>query len=83
MINTLINGEDDTVSGINAKEKEVLIALCEGKTTKEIGIKMGISAHTINYYQRSLMKKLQVSRTLDLILYAVKTGIYVCENDSA
>lgn len=83
LINALINKEDDQVSSISAKEKEVLIALCEGKTIKEIGVKMRISAHTISYYQRSMMKKIQVSRTLDLILYAVKKGIYVYERDFA
>lgn len=81
LINNLINEEEDLVSDISVKEKEVLVALCEGNTVKEIGLKMGLSTHTINYYQRSLMKKLQVSRTLDLIMFAIKKGIYVYEKD--
>lgn len=76
IVNTLINGEKDDVDSIKAKEKEILIALYKGNTIKEISIEMGLSTYTINYYLRNMMKKIKVSRTLDLILYALKKGIY-------
>lgn len=77
--NSLINDKEETVSEISLKEREVLMALCEGSTVREISEKMGLRIHTINYYQRSLMKKINVDRTFDLIMFAIKKGIYVYE----
>ena len=61
---------------LSAREQEVLQELCSGRTVKDIAIEMGLSTHTIQYYQRNLMRKLKVSRTVDLIMYAVRNGLY-------
>lgn len=69
--------EDTIVHHLSRREKEVLSEICEGQTIKEIGFKMGLSPNTVQYYQRNLMKKVKVSRTIDLIIYAIQHGLYV------
>lgn len=61
---------------LSAREQGVLQELCSGRTVKDIAAEMGLSHHTIQYYQRNLMRKLKVSRTVDLIMYAVRNGLY-------
>lgn len=69
--------EDQVVHHLSRREKEVLLEICEGRTIKEIGYNMGLSPNTVQYYQRNLMKKLKVSRSIDLIIYAIQHGLYV------
>ncbi len=69
--------EEQIVHHLSRREKEVLREICTGQTIKEIGYKMGLSPNTVQYYQRNLMKKLKVSRTIDLIIYAIQHGLYV------
>jgi DNA-binding NarL/FixJ family response regulator len=76
LMNNLIL-EDQVLHHLSKREKEVLAEICEGQTIKEIGFKMGLSPNTVQYYQRNLMKKLKVSRTIDLIIYAIQHGLYV------
>lgn len=76
LMNNLIL-EDQVLHHLSRREKEVLSEICEGQTIKEIGFKMGLSPNTVQYYQRNLMKKLKVSRTIDLIIYAIQHGLYV------
>lgn len=76
LMNNMIH-EDQVVHHLSRREKEVLREICTGQTIKEIGYKMGLSPNTVQYYQRNLMKKLKVSRTIDLIIYAIQHGLYV------
>lgn len=78
--NSLMNNmimEDQVIHHLSKREQEVLREICEGNTIKEIGFKMGLSPNTVQYYQRNLMKKIKVSRTIDLIIYAIQYGLYV------
>ncbi|WP_118973992.1 LuxR C-terminal-related transcriptional regulator [Taibaiella koreensis] len=58
------------------KEKNIVRELCAGHTIKDIAREMGVSTHTIQYHQRNILRKLNLSRTADLIVYAVRNGIY-------
>ncbi len=60
---------------ISNREKEILSFLCEGFTVKEISGEMYLSVHTIQAYLKSLMKKMKVNRTVDLVIYAISNGL--------
>jgi len=71
----MLNGEPDVFS-LSPKEKEVLQLFCAGKIPKEIALDMNLSIHTINQYNKNIMKKFKVNRTTDMILLAIQRGLY-------
>ncbi len=54
------------------REQEVLRLVAEGKTAKEIAAALFISQRTVENYKNTLLKKLNLHRTSDLIKYAIK-----------
>ncbi len=61
---------------LSPREKNLLLHLCEGKTPKEIAGIENLSQNTIQSYMKQLMRKMNVNRTPDLILKAIKIGFY-------
>lgn len=57
---------------ISRREKDVLKCICMGLTSKEISEKLFISINTVNTHRKSLMLKLNVNKTADLISIALK-----------
>ncbi|OJW72666.1 response regulator transcription factor [Spirosoma sp. 48-14] len=68
--------EDKHIYYLSPREKEVLKKICTGMTVKEIAYEMNLSAHTVQTYQKKIMKKFKVNRTADLIVFALKNGLY-------
>lgn len=69
---------EDTISHtLSKREKEVLQHICSGKTIKEAANEMGLSNNTVQSYHKSVLKKLKISRTADLIVFAIQSGLYV------
>jgi two-component system, NarL family, invasion response regulator UvrY len=64
---------------LSPREREVLHKVCSGQTMKEIAYDLKLSVHTVQYYHRSVMDKLKVKRTTDLVLYAIQHRLYVPE----
>lgn len=61
---------------LTKREQQVLQMVCDGQTIKEIAYDLKLSPHTIQYYHRSVMEKVGVNRTADLIVYAMRSGLY-------
>ncbi len=78
LINSVFT-EEEVVMHLSPREKEVLQKVCGGHTIKEIAYELKLSAHTVQYYHRSVMDKLKVRRTTDLIVYAMQHGLYIPE----
>ena len=72
--------EDQDALHFSPREKEVLRKVCSGQTIKEIAYDLKLSAHTVQYYHRSVMDKCRVKRTTDLIVYAIKHRLYIPES---
>jgi two-component system invasion response regulator UvrY len=68
--------EDQQVFYLSPREKEVLLLVCSGRTVKEMAYDMGLSSHTVQTYQKKIMKKFNVNRTADLIIFAIQKGLY-------
>jgi DNA-binding NarL/FixJ family response regulator len=58
------------------REQQVLEMVCGGQTMKEIAYTLKLSPYTIQFYHRSVMEKVGVNRTADLIVYAMRYGLY-------
>jgi len=71
-------GEDrpgKTKEGLTPREQEILRLLSKGSTNKEIAKALFISEKTVKSHLNSIFKKLNVSRRLQAILYAIKRGL--------
>jgi len=59
---------------LTAREKEVLKLLGEGKSCREAADILCISARTVDHHRASIMEKLKLRKTADLVRYAVTKG---------
>jgi DNA-binding CsgD family transcriptional regulator len=57
---------------LTRREAEVLALLAEGKTNREIGVELGISAHTVKNHLERVYAKLEVTTRLEAALWAVQ-----------
>lgn len=60
---------------LNDREREVLQMLTEGKSTKEIAIKLNVSPKTIEVNRRQIMEKLNIHSVAELTKYAIREGV--------
>ena len=70
----------DSAAGTNPKkltrrEQDVLKWLSKGLTNKEIAQQLFISEKTVKSHINNIFKKLDVSRRLEAVLYAIKSGL--------
>ena len=65
---------DDT-GDLTAREKEVLVLIAEGATTKEIASKLVVSENTARNHVSHILGKLGFSRRSEAAAYAVKKGL--------
>ncbi|PWA05521.1 LuxR C-terminal-related transcriptional regulator [Flavobacterium laiguense] len=59
---------------MTSKEKEIIILLKDGETSKSIASKLNISLHTVNAHRRHILEKLQLKKTSELISYCAVNG---------
>jgi DNA-binding NarL/FixJ family response regulator len=60
---------------LTGRQREVLQLLAEGKSAKEIGGILGISARTVETHKYKMMDDLGLKTSADLVQYAVKAGL--------
>ena len=66
---------DASAVAITARQREVLRRLAEGRTAKEIGAKLGISARTVETHKYELMHALGIKTSAELVHFAIRAGI--------
>ncbi|MHC4060758.1 MAG: response regulator, partial [Planctomycetota bacterium] len=59
---------------LTGREREVLQLLAEGKSTKQIALKLHISAKTVETHRRQIMDKLDIHSVAELTKYAIRKG---------
>lgn len=69
--------EKDSLQLLTDREKEVLKLVAEGYTAREIAEMLVLSPKTVEWYKSSLMSKLNLHRTTDLIKYAIRKRLIV------
>lgn len=62
-------------STLTMRECEVLQMLAEGKTVKQIAVKLCLGIKTIYTHREQIMKKLNIHSTADLTKYALREGM--------
>lgn len=78
-----LNSSTETIITLSAREQQLLNLMCEGRMAKEMAYELDLSLNTIHYYTKRLMKKMGVNRTPDLIIKAIKMGLFVPNENSS
>ena len=60
---------------LSARQYEVLKLMAEGHTTKEIALRLHISAKTVETHQARIKKRLNIRNLAGLVRYAVRMGV--------
>jgi len=67
---------------LTEREQDVLRLVAEGKTAKQIAQDLFLSRRTVENYKNSILKKLNLHKTTDLIKYAIENKIVDIEEGS-
>jgi RNA polymerase sigma factor (sigma-70 family) len=60
---------------LSEREREVLRLLAEGRRTKEIAERLGISPKTVETYRSRVMTKLGIDNLPGLVKFAIRAGL--------
>ena len=66
--------EKSKADSITPREKEVILLIAEGLTTKEIANRLFLSKHTIESHRQNILLKLNMKNSTELVRYALKKG---------
>jgi DNA-binding NarL/FixJ family response regulator len=69
------SAESDRYDRLTPRERQVFLLIAQGKSNKEIAEILGLSANTVSVHRNNLMSTLDIHRTAELILYAVRKGL--------
>jgi DNA-binding NarL/FixJ family response regulator len=70
-----ISGHQDPIHELSAREFEIFRLLAEGLDIDAIASTLNISSKTVSNYQTMIKQKLDINSPVELIRYAIKTGI--------
>jgi len=70
-----ISGDKDPIHELSAREFEIFRLLAEGLDIDAIASTLNISSKTVSNYQTMIKQKLDINSPVELIRYAIKTGV--------
>lgn len=65
----------DPKAALTPRQREILQLVAQGKTAKEVGAILGLSARTVESHKYELMKALGLERSAELVQFALKHGL--------
>ena len=71
----MVSQRRKAVLKLTPRQREVLQLVAEGRSAREIGTLLKISARTVEYHKYRLMEDLKLRSSAELIRYAIKHGI--------
>lgn len=78
VMETIISDEqqrNETPDILTATEVEIVRAIAQGKTTKEIAAERFLSVHTVTTHRKNIFRKLGVNTAHEVIKYAIRAGL--------
>lgn len=76
-LNQFVRGNGEGAEGrqITSREREVLVAIAEGLSNKEIACRLGVGVRTVETHRERIMRKLDIHSIAGLTKYALAHGI--------
>lgn len=75
LVDAYLCGTEAPSDPLTTREREVLQLVAEGRTSKEIGSRIGITAKAAESYRARTMEKLDIHDTAGLVRYAIRHGL--------
>jgi DNA-binding NarL/FixJ family response regulator len=66
---------DDEIDKLTSRERQVLQLIAQGKSNKEIAAILDLSVNTVSVHRDNLMEKMNIHRTAELVLFAIRKGL--------
>src|SRR6185295_4985328 len=63
------------VFSLTERERQVLVLIAGGKSTKEAALTLGISYKTADSHRSRILEKLNVHETSSMVRYAIRSGL--------
>ena len=83
VVEDMVHGDEQIGSNafsiLTQREREVLQLLAEGKTTKQIALRLHISPKTVEAHRLRVMNKLNIDNVAQLTKYAIQEGLTSAE----
>ncbi len=81
LLNRIVNSNNENLprfveNALTKRERQIVELICTGKTNKEIANLLCLSVRTIEVHRNSINKKTNTKNVADLVVYAVKNGLY-------
>jgi DNA-binding NarL/FixJ family response regulator len=67
--------QDDELKKLTAREKQVLQLIAQGNSNKDIARLLELSVNTVSVHRANLMEKMNIHRTAELVLFAIRKGL--------
>jgi DNA-binding NarL/FixJ family response regulator len=72
---------EDSPRQLTSREREVLIAIAEGLSNKEIACRLGVGVRTIETHRERIMRKLNIHSVAKLTRYAISKGLVMLRQE--
>ncbi|NTW52110.1 MAG: response regulator transcription factor [Chlorobiaceae bacterium] len=69
------DGTHEVAGPLTKSEIDIVRQIASGLTTKEIAFKKKISFHTVMTHRKNIFRKLGISSSPELVMYAIKSGL--------
>lgn len=80
LLKSLLLSDADFKTRLTPREKDVLTRVCTGHTLKQIAEELTLSMNTVQYYHKNVMAKLKVKKTADMVVEAIRKGLFIPAN---
>jgi len=71
----LVNGEEEVLEALTARETQVLQMLAQGLANKQIALALEISEHTVKFHVSSIYSKLNASSRTEAVNIGLRSGL--------
>lgn len=76
---SMIEAPAGGIDALNARERDILRLVAEGRTNAQVGAALGLSTRTVETYRLRLMEKLDLHDVAALVKFALRHGITALE----
>lgn len=66
---------DDKYDELTPREKQILQLIAQGNSNKDIAQMLNLSVNTVSVHRANLMDTLNIHRTAELVLFAIRKGL--------
>jgi DNA-binding NarL/FixJ family response regulator len=67
--------DPDPLSGLTARQREILQLIAEGRSTKEIASDLDVSVKTVETHRAQLMERLGIHDVAGLVRFSIRVGL--------